>query len=131
VALGVPARTATLRFVAARDSTKEALLEVETADDVVRGRCGAEVPSGNRAWVLGRVVTANDQPVKDARWSIRDEFGTSLVEDGKVDADGLFQYCRLPMHARVNIDVWRDTKRASESRIVMEPLTTLHFVLPQ
>ena len=131
VALGLPARTATLRFVAARDSTKEALLEVETADDVVRRRCGAEVPTANRAWVLGRVVTADGQPVRDARWTIRDDFGSTLVEDGKVDADGLFQWCRLPMNARVNVDVWRDARRASASRIVMEPLTTLHFVLPQ
>ena len=131
IALGLPARTATLRFVAARDSTKEALLEVETADDVVRRRCGAEVPVANRAWVLGRVVTADGQPVKDARWTIRDDFGATLVEDGKVDADGLFQWCRVPMNSRVNVDVWRDARRASASRIVMEPLTTLHFVLPQ
>ncbi|MFL5617392.1 MAG: hypothetical protein ACJ79A_03240 [Gemmatimonadaceae bacterium] len=131
VALGVPARAATLRFTAARDSTKEALLEVETADDVVRRRCGSEVPTGNRAWLLGRVVTADGQPVRDARWSIRDEFGTAVVEDGKVDTDGLFQWCKLPMNSRVNIDVWRESKRASASRIVMEPLTTLHFVLPQ
>jgi hypothetical protein len=131
IALGIPARAATLHFVAARDSTKEALLEVETADDVVRRRCGAEVPTGNRAWLLGRVVTADGQPVRDARWSIRDEFGTAVVEDGKVDADGLFQWCRLPMNSRVNIDVWRESRRASASRIVMEPLTTLHFVLPQ
>ena len=131
VALGLPARTATLRFVAARDSTKEALLEVETADDVVRRRCGAEVPTANRGWVLGRVVTADGQPVRDARWTIRDDFGTTLVEDGKVDADGLFQWCKLPMNSRVNFDVWRDARRASASRIVMEPLTTLHFVLPQ
>ena len=129
VALGVPARPATLRFVAARDSVKESLLEVETADDVVRRRCGADVPSGNRAWLLGRVVTADGQPVRDARWSIRDEFGTAVVEDGKVDPDGLFQWCKLPMNSRVNIDVWRESKRASASRIVMEPLTTLHFVL--
>lgn len=131
VALGVPARTATLHFVAARDSTKEALLEVETADDVVRRRCGAEVPSGQRGWLLGRVVTADGQPVRDARWSIRDEFGTAMVEDGKVDADGLFQWCKLPMGSRVNIDVWRESRRTSASRIVTEPVTTLHFVLPQ
>jgi hypothetical protein len=131
VALGVPTRTATLRFVAARDSTKEALLEVETADDVVRRRCGAEVPTGPRGWLLGRVVTADGQPVRDARWSIRDEFGTGIVEDGKVDADGLFQWCKLPMNSRVNIDVWREARRTSASRIIMEPLTTLHFVLPQ
>jgi len=97
----------------------------------VRRRCGADVPSGTRAWLLGRVVTADGQPVRDARWSIRDEFGTAVVEDGKVDADGLFQWCKLPMNSRVNIDVWRESKRASASRIVMEPLTTLHFVLPQ
>jgi hypothetical protein len=131
VALGLPARTATLRFVAARDSTKEALLEVETADDVVRRRCGADVPTANRGSVLGRVVTAAGEPVKDARWTIRDDFGATLVEDGKVDAEGLFQWCRLPMNARVNVDVWRDARRASASRIVMEPLTTFHFVLPQ
>jgi hypothetical protein len=97
----------------------------------VRRRCGADVPTANRGWVLGRVVTADGQPVRDARWSIRDDFGTTLVEDGKVDAEGLFQWCRLPMNARVNVDVWRDARRTSASRIVMEPLTTLHFVLPQ
>jgi hypothetical protein len=89
------------------------------------------VPSGQRAWLLGRVVTADGQPVRDARWSIRDEFGTAVVEDGKVDADVHFQWCKLPKNTRVNIDVWRETKRTSASRFVMEPLTTLHFVLPQ
>lgn len=131
VALGIPAPTATLRFTSVPDSTKEALLEVETADDFARRRCGSDASGGGRAWILGRVVTADDQPVRDARWSIRDEFGTTVVEDGKVDADGVFQWCRLPLKSRITIDVWRDTRRVSASRIVMEPLTTLHFVLPQ
>jgi hypothetical protein len=131
VSLGIPAPTATLHFTAARDSTKEALLEVETADDFARRRCGADMSAGSRAWILGRVVTPDGQPVRDARWSIRDEFGTTVVEDGKVDEDGLFHWCRLPMKARITIDVWRDTRRVSASRIVMEPVTTLHFVLPQ
>ena len=129
VALGISARTATLRFTAARDSTKEALVEIETADDFVRRRCASEASAANRAWILGRVVTADGRPEKEARWSIRDEFGATLVEDGRVDADGMFQWCRLPMNSRVTVDVWRDTRRASASRIVMEPLTTLHFVL--
>ena len=131
VALGIPAPTATLHFTSARDSTKEALLEVETADDFAQRRCGADMSAGGRAFILGRVVTGDGQPVRDARWTIRDEFGTTVVEDGKVDEDGMFHWCRLPMRSRITIDVWRDTRRVSASRIVMDPVTTLHFVLPQ
>jgi hypothetical protein len=68
--------------------------------------------------------------VKDARWAIRDQFGTALVEDGRVDAEGLFQWCQVPLNTRVSIDVWRDARRVNDSRIVMDRLTTVHFVLP-
>ena len=127
VALGIPSNT-TLRFTAQRDSTKESLIQVETAEDVVRRRCTQDTPSG-RGMVLARVVGPDGRPVTNARWSIRDEFGTGLVEDGRVDAEGFFQWCQLPLNKRVMIDVWRDDKRVNESRIVMERLTTLHFVL--
>ena len=79
--------------------------------------------------MLGRVVTPEGRPVRDARWSIRDQFGSALVEDGKVDENGLFQWCQLPLNQRVSIDVWRENRRLNDSRIVMDKLTTLHFVL--
>jgi hypothetical protein len=129
VALGLPS-SASLKFTAMRDSTKESLLQIETVEDAVRRRCNQDAPAPNRAWFLGRVVTPDGRPVRDARWTIRDQFGTALVEDGKVDADGLFQWCQLPLNTRVSIDVWRDNRRVNDSRIVMERLTTLHFVLP-
>ena len=130
VALGIPSG-ASIRFTASRDSVKESLLEVETAEDLARRRCGQSVPAANRGWLLGRVVTQDGRPVRDARWSIRDQFGTALVEDGRVDADGLFQWCQLPLNTRVSIDVWRENRRVNDSRIVMERLSTVHFVLPQ
>jgi hypothetical protein len=121
----------TFRFTAERDSTKEALLQVETADEIARRRCGQELPAPGKAWLLGRVVTPDGRPVREARWSIRDQAGVSLVDDGHVDDDGWFQWCQLPVNTRVAIDVWRDDRRVNESRIVMDRLTTLHFVLPQ
>ena len=130
VALGIPSGTS-VRFTAERDSTKESLLQIETAEDVVRRRCSQDSPSASRAWILGRVVTQDGRPVKDARWAIRDQFGTALVEDGRVDAEGLFQWCQVPLNTRVSIDVWRDARRVNDSRIVMDRLTTVHFVLPQ
>jgi hypothetical protein len=129
VALGVPSST-TLRFTAMRDSTKEALLQVETAEDVMRKRCGQDQPVSGKSWLLGRVVTTDGRAVKEARWSIRDQFGTPLVEDGRVDTDGFLHSCQVPLNSRVTIDVWRDDRRLNDSRIVMGPLTTLHFVLP-
>jgi hypothetical protein len=128
-ALGIPS-TKTLRFTAQRDSTKEALIEVETAEDVVQRRCGQVVPTSGKGWLLGRVVSTDGRPVPQARWSLRDESGTTLVEDGRVDADGLFQWCQLPLNTRVTIDVWRDDRRTNASRLVIGRVTTLHFVLP-
>jgi hypothetical protein len=120
----------TFRFTAERDSTKEALLQVETADEIARRRCGQDLPAPGKAWLLGRVVTADGRPVREARWSIRDQSGATLVDDGRVDEEGWFQWCQLPANTRVAIDVWRDDRRVNESRIVMDRLTTLHFVLP-
>jgi hypothetical protein len=128
-ALGVTKST-TLRFTSAPDSTKETLLELETAEDFVRNRCGQEPRAAGKAWVLGRVMATDGQPVKEARWSIRDESGSVLVEDAKVDGNGFFQWCQLPLNTRVTFDVWRGDRRANTSRIVMDRLTTLHFVLP-
>ena len=128
VSLGIPSN-ASLRFTAMRDSTKESLLQIETAEDVAGRRCAQEAPQASRGWVLGRVVTPDGRPVRDARWSIRDQFGSALVEDGKVDENGLFQWCRLPLNQRVSIDVWRENRRLNDSRIAMDRLTTLHFVL--
>ena len=128
VALGIQSN-ASLRFTAMRDSTKESLLQIETAEDVTGRRCSQDGPQSTRGWVLGRVVTPDGRPVRDARWSIRDQFGSALVEDGKVDENGLFQWCQLPLNQRVSIDVWRENRRMNDSRIVMDRLTTLHFVL--
>jgi hypothetical protein len=128
VSLGIPSN-ASVKFTAMRDSTKETLLTIETAEDVARRRCQQDAPPSSRGWVIGRVVTPDGRPVRDARWSIRDQFGSALVEDGKVDENGLFQWCQLPLNQRVSIDVWRENRRLNDSRIVMDRLTTLHFVL--
>jgi hypothetical protein len=77
------------------------------------------------------VLRADGSPASEARWTMRDEFGTVMVESGKVDADGFFNACQLPMNKSVTIDVWQGDKRTNASRSVSEPLTTLRVVLPQ
>jgi hypothetical protein len=130
-ALDVPSTT-TVRLQAVRDSTVDARVVVESADDYVIKRCGYE--SGiiaGRGRLLGRVLHADGSPASEARWTMRDEFGTVMVESGKVDADGFFNACQLPMNKSVTIDVWQGDKRTNASRSVSEPLTTLRVVLPQ
>jgi hypothetical protein len=127
VALGIPSNH-TIRFTAAREETKETLVQVETAVDGGRRRC-SQPPASGRGMLLARVVGPDGRPLANARWTMRDDSGTALAEDGRVDADGFFQFCQLPLQRRITVDVWRDDKRVNESRIVMERLTTLHFVL--
>ena len=128
VPLGM-ASPSTIRFTAMRDSTKEALVEVETADDIARRKCGQDLRAAGKAAILGRVVGADGRPVREARFSIRDANGAQMVEDGRVDADGMFQWCQVPPGTRVTVDVWRDERRVNDSRIVMDRVTAVNFVL--
>ena len=130
-ALEVPSTT-TLRLSAVRDSTVDARVVVESADDYVIKRCGygAGIVAG-RGRLLGRVMRADGQPASDARWTMRDEFGTVMVESGRADGDGFFHSCQLPMNKSVTIDVWQGDKRTNASAKTTDPLTTLRVVLPQ
>ena len=130
-ALDVPSTT-TVRLQAVRDSTVDARVVVESADDYVIKRCGygAGIVAG-RARLLGRVMRADGQPASDARWTMRDEFGTVMVESGRADADGFFHSCQLPMNKSVTIDVWQGDKRTNASAKTTDQLTTLRLVLPQ
>jgi hypothetical protein len=128
-ALDVPSTT-TLRLSAVRDSTIDARVVVESADDYVMRRCGYDGGIAGRARLLGRVMRADGQPASDARWTMRDEFGTVLVESGKVDGDGFFHSCQLPMNKSFTINVWQNDRRANASRTTTDPLTTLRLVLP-
>ena len=94
-----------------RDSTIDARVVVESADDYVMKRCGYDAGLAGRARLLGRVMTADGQPASEARWTMRDEFGTVLVESGRVDGDGFFHSCQLPMNKSVTIDVWQGDRR--------------------
>jgi hypothetical protein len=127
--LNVPL-TSSIRFTAVRDSTTEVRVQVETADDFAARRCGADARGTGKGVVLARVVSADGRPVSDARWSVRDEFGSPLVEGGRVDPDGLLQWCQAPMGKRVTIEAWREDRRASMSRVISDPLATLRFELP-
>lgn len=130
-ALDVPSTT-TVRLQAVRDSTVDARVVVESADDYVIKRCGYEAGIiAGRGRLLGRVMRADGSPASEARWTMRDEFGTVMVESGRVDADGFFNACQLPMNKSVTIDVWQGDKRTNVSRAVSDPLTTLRVVLPQ
>jgi hypothetical protein len=128
-ALDVPSTT-TLRLSAVRDSTIDARVVVESADDIVLRRCGYDAGIAGRARLLGRVVTADGRAATEARWTMRDEFGTVLVEGGRVDGEGFFHSCQLPMNRSVMIDVWQSDRRVNASRPMTDPLTTLRVALP-
>ena len=121
--------TSSFRFTAVRDSTIDARVQVETADDFAAKRCGADAIGAGKGALLGRVVSADGRPVADARWTVRDEFGTAMIEGARVGADGMFHWCQAPMNKRLTIDVSRDERRASTSRLVSDRLTTMRFVL--
>jgi hypothetical protein len=128
-ALDVPSTT-TLRLSAVRDSTIDARVVVESADDYVIKRCGYDAVLAGRARLLGRVTTADGRSAPEARWTMRDEFGTVLVEGGRVDGEGFFHSCQLPMNRSVTIDVSQGDRRVNASRSMSDPLTTLKVVLP-
>jgi hypothetical protein len=121
-ALGVPLSTP-LRFVAVRDSTVDARLEIETAEDFVAKRCDHDRPISGVAWLLGKIVTPDGRPVEGARWTIRDRYGSTLVEGGRVGGDGLFHWCQLALGTAVEIGVWRDERRVKVSRVLADHLT--------
>jgi hypothetical protein len=128
-ALDVPSTT-TLRLSAVRDSTIDARVVVESADDYVMKRCGYDNVLAGRARLLGRVTTTDGRAASEARWTMRDEFGTVLVEGGRVDGEGFFHSCQLPMNRSVTIDVWQGDRRVNASRPMSDPFTTLKVVLP-
>jgi hypothetical protein len=128
-----------LRFVAARDSTALATIVVPTAESFVTDRCVAahkpkSVPAGS-FFVLGRVVTPDGQPVKDAEVSFTTDLGTLsgdsapwqwLREDVTTSADGLFQACHdWSLHNEIFIRVHRpgtpdvDVKREFTSDLIV------------
>jgi hypothetical protein len=114
ITLGITVPT-TLEFVAARRWAILTRLEVPPMDEYVTERCrtGGD-GSGLRSlalpgsgWLVGR-VTANGQPVADARWTLRsrDLLGEHrVVNDAGVGLDGVFQYCSLQRGGHVMIDV--------------------------
>jgi len=130
-ALDVPSTTS-VRLSAVRDSTVDARVVVESAEDYVVKRCGydAGILAG-RGRLLGRVMRADGEPAADARYTMRDEFGTVMVESGRADAEGFFTACQIPLNKSVTIDVWQGDKRTNASSRLTDPLTTLRVALPQ
>ncbi len=129
-ALNLPLASAT-RFTVARDSLIEARILVESAESVLGRRCGQEPFAAGKGWLLARVVGADGRPVSDARFTIRDEFGSPMAEGGRVDTDGMFQWCQLPLNRRVTIEVWRDDRRVTATQFGTERLITMRFELPR
>lgn len=128
--LGLPLTTA-LTFVAERDSTVVAQLGVETAEDFVRSRCVKDGPLSGGGWILGRVVTRDGKPVNGARWLIRDGSGSTIVQGGRVAADGLFHWCQLPFDRRIEIEGWQGDRHAKSTRTLSDRVTIVPLVLDQ
>lgn len=128
--LGIPLNTS-LTFIAERDSTVVARLAVETAEDFVRSRCARDGPLRGGGWLLGRVMTRDGKAVDGARWLIRDGFGSTLVQGGRVGGDGLFHWCQLPFDTRVEIEGWQGDHHATSRRTLSDRVTIVPLVLDQ
>jgi hypothetical protein len=128
-----------LRFVAARDSVTLATVIVPTVESFVAGRCEAaheprHVPPG-AFFVLGRVVTPDGRPVRDARVSFTTNLGSLLTADPpwawlKDDAitgpDGVFQACHdWSLHDQILIRV----HRAGAPDLDVEPAFTSNLMI--
>jgi hypothetical protein len=124
--LGLPQASA-LQFEAKGDSIIDAQLSVETAEEVVANRCARDGPVKGGAWILGRVIGPDGRAVKDARCAIRDRYGSTLVEGGRVGSDGLFHWCQSPLQQFVEIEAWRDESRGKVSRVLSERLTVVRL----
>jgi hypothetical protein len=133
--LGVTVATP-LRLVAARDSTIESRLEVETAEDFVARRCVADreqrrtADTTGSAWLLGQVVSADGKPAAGARWTIQHRDGGLLVERGRVGGDGLLHWCQLTRRTTVIVEASDDARRASATQYLKEQLSIVRLVLP-
>jgi hypothetical protein len=124
--LGLP-QARRLQFEAKADSTINAQVTVETAEEVVASRCARDAPIKGGAWIIGRVVDPDGRAAKDARWTIRDRYGSTQVEGGRVGTDGLFHWCQFPLQQFVEIDAWRDDLRGKVSRVLTAPLTVVRL----
>ncbi|MES2177203.1 MAG: carboxypeptidase-like regulatory domain-containing protein [Gemmatimonadota bacterium] len=118
------------KATATRDSVTDATLDVESAEDFVADRCERDQRITGGAWILGRVVARDGKPVGEARWVINDEFGSRLVEGGRVGGDGLFHWCQLPLDKRVEIEAWLGDRRVKANRVLAENLTIIRLELP-
>ena len=111
-------------------------LEVETADDFVAKRCLADRSSNatadttGTAWLLGRVVTPDGRPVAGARWTIRDRYGSVLVERGRIGGDGLLHWCQFTRGTAVEVEARQGTRRVTATRVLEDHLTTVRLVMP-
>ncbi|CAN5903741.1 hypothetical protein BH11GEM1_BH11GEM1_19610 [soil metagenome] len=120
-----------LHVTTVRDTVVEAQLEVASAEDFVGKRCERDQRISGGAWVLGRVVSADGQPVSEARWVINDEFGSRLVAGGRVGRDGTFHWCQLPLNKRVEVEAWVGERRVKVTRVLTGCLTTMRLQLPR
>lgn len=103
-----------LEFTAARGWTIIASMTALELSDYVGERCKADIESWlaaaakeRPAWLLGRVVGPDGDPVTDATWTLRrvsPPADDALVAEKDVDADGIFQFCRLRSGDVVTLD---------------------------
>jgi hypothetical protein len=97
-------------FLAARDSVVSSVVTVPSAADYARDWCEETGRIGARgtARLVVRVVTADGQPVRDARWTLRwQDSRDAFMENAPVGPDGVFAYCNLDRGDRVALEVRR------------------------
>jgi hypothetical protein len=126
--LGVRAGTS-LKLVAARGTVKVLKFTTPTAEDFVIDRCGkGPVEIRQPAWLVGRVMTADHQPVTGVTWSLTiahngDE--TAAVPIAQTRDDGVFAYCGAMIPSRALLTFERNGEIVSVNQLLNDSLTVL------
>ena len=99
-------------FVAARDSTISVAFEAPTAEEYAAQLCPRNPPTEGRAVILGRALQADGSPVASAQVDAALVSDTALVHlaKGKTDGRGLFNICNVPVGAKLQVRVERDSR---------------------
>jgi hypothetical protein len=111
-ALGIVLETP-IKFVAARDSIVEKILDVPTIEDYARDRCeqarGPQPQVRDPRYIVGRVTTDDDLPLEGVRLNLQAEMAPNdwrqLKEFYVTGGNGLFEFCPKVLSTRSRVRV--------------------------
>ncbi len=118
-------------FTATRDSAVAVDVRASTAEEHGGTLCRADGRVNTTTWILGRVMSADGQPLGGVRWKLsRLNAGTwrPFADGGVTGTSGMFRFCTsLPAGTSIQLLAWRDGQPAVPEvvlRTVTGPVVT-------